>query len=258
MFFILNRFAPQSMYEKLCLQGHFVIPSANISSLPHPLATHPDLQIHILDEKTAVCAPECFSYYRAYLPKSIYLVKGESELTGTYPGDCAYNVARTGRVVFCNTKYTDPLILKFYRDRGVQIIHVNQGYTRCNICPVTNELILTEDEGIHNTIMGNKGSVTSILLPKGEVELTGYPYGFIGGSCGHDGKTIYWYGNPKCTSFYDEIYELLQKYRLNSISLGEGSLCDFGSIICFPSRHIIVKGSGKGEFIGNGDDLFKD
>ena len=234
MICILNRNAPASMYDKLSAAGHLAVPGTAVPALPASIRTHPDIQIHQLDTKLAICAPECFSHYRRLLPQSIRLVKRKTCLSGTYPGDCAYNVARTGNYLFCNTNCVDPLLLTYYQRQGKQVFHVNQGYTKCNLCVISDQLVLTEDIGIHNTIMGYEISVASVLLPVGAVALEGFPYGFIGGACGRASHTVYWFGDPASCGYYSRIRELLYSHGIQSIALDNGPLRDLGGIICFP------------------------
>ena len=208
------------------------IPSLVLKNLPKGIAGHPDLQIHPLDYKTVICAPECFKYYREQLPKRIDVIPGDTSLTGTYPGDCAYNAARVGDFIFCNTKCTDKKLLQWYNERNFKIIHVNQGYTKCNIFPVTDKILITEDVGIHNIITDNCLPIECYMFPNQGVFLNGFPYGFIGGSCGVYKNIVFWYGNPNSCKGYSKIKKIISGTQKIEVVLSEEKLCDLGGIIC--------------------------
>ena len=42
-----------------------IIKSYRLSTVSGSLATHTDIQIHYLNWDTAVCAPECYEYYKS-------------------------------------------------------------------------------------------------------------------------------------------------------------------------------------------------
>ncbi len=233
MILIYNPDLSDAMLHTLKNLGAWLIPSLRLPQLPKGISGHPDIQIHSIDDKTAICAPECYPYYRQHLPRDITLMKGNSPLFRTYPNDCAYNAARIGNFVFCNTACCDSRLLTEYQNRGYTIVHTKQGYTKCNLCVITDKFVFTEDEGIHKTIMGNKLPIESILLPKGEISLKGYPYGFIGGAAGHAGDSILWYGSPKSCSYALKIENILRRNQKKEIVLSKEKLCDLGGIICF-------------------------
>ncbi len=234
MIFIYNPDLSETMKQTLQRFSNVCIPSLRLPHLPDGIATHPDLQIHPIDAKTVLCAPECFPYYQKVIPEHITVLSGITPLSGTYPGDCAYNAAGVGDFLFCNTSGVDAKLLELHRRRGKKIIHVNQGYTKCNLCPITDHLVFTEDLGIHNTIIDNNIPIKSILLPKGEIPINGYPHGFLGGSCGKGENSIFWYGNLNSCSYAREIRDIMDKEQIIEVPLSTEPLYDLGGIICLP------------------------
>ncbi len=234
MILIYNPELTPAMKKTLESLGHLCIPSMPHPKLPPGIAAHPDMQICPIDETTLLCAPESLNYYSKLLPKSITVIPGETQLDGTYPRDSAYNAAEVGDFFFCNIKCIDKKLLRIKKETGKKIIHVNQGYTKCNIFPFSNRGLFTEDLGIHNTIMVNKLPLENILLPPGEIHLNNYSHGFIGGSCGRCEKIVFWYGNPDSCSYYKTIHHILQREEIKELSLSQENLSDFGGIICLP------------------------
>lgn len=232
MVFIVNKNMPEEMTAKLCGENDRLIKTQELSASNLPLSVHPDIQLHKISDTAAYCAPECYEYYRSKLPDYIELFCGESEIGVTYPGDCSYNISRLSKYVFANTKYADKKILNYYSTNGYNIIHVNQGYTACNSL-IIGSTLLTEDVGIHNTIMVNDLNIKCELLPYGEVELEKFPYGFIGGTAGSFGNMVYFCGEPSKCSYCNVIDKVLKAEGVKSIALSDGPLHDFGGIICF-------------------------
>ncbi len=201
-----------------------------IPYLYSPVSTHPDLQIHFVKKDTAYTSPALFDYYRAALPKYITLLKGESEVGGTYPGDAAYNIARIGKTVILNKKTADRKIAEYYEKSGYEIISVNQGYTKCNIA-VGKSSVLTEDAGIYKALEERK--VRVMKLDAGLAKLSGFPYGFIGGATVLFGDTLYFCGTIKNTEICDKIRDFFMKEGTKIDFLDKENLTDYGSTIFF-------------------------
>lgn len=204
--------------------------SFDMPMLYKPVNTHPDMQIHFVDGKTAVAAPASFEYYRSCLPKYIELLKGSADPGGTYPGDCAYNVVRMGKNIIGNLKYTDPVILNFYELRGYNFINVKQGYTKCSLCIVDENSAITEDEGLYKTL--NSAKIDVLKIERGGVRLDGFDYGFIGGASGLISENkLAFFGDISKHSDYESIKKFIKTKKVDIIQLSSTNLADYGSII---------------------------
>lgn len=202
------------------------INSFALSTLPPPLNTHPDIQIHFLSPKIAICAPECYEYYlRAFGKNKGKLLKGSSVPGGTYPSDTAYNIARVGRHVFCNTRFAESMIIDYYLKNGFDIHHINQGYAKCCMCIADDKTVITEDSGIYNTLV-KIPDINVLLIKPGNVTLSGYSHGFIGGASGLINSTIVFTGRLP-----EEVREFLKSRRIEFFEASDSGLIDFGSII---------------------------
>ncbi len=226
MNFIVDRSMPDGMINELLKLGG-VYKSAYIDLADKSVSSHPDLQIHFIDDEVAVCAPEVFEYYRNILPENISIKQGSSAIGRTYPFNCAYNIARVGEFVICNTKYADKYIMDYYNKNGFRIIHINQGYAKCNICPISENMILTEDAGIFKIIDSIK-ELNVFLIEKGKVRLDGFDYGFIGGASGQFEKKILF-----CGCIEEDIAQTLAEHNIEYIELSNDKLYDYGSILSF-------------------------
>ena len=201
-------------------------------NLPYPVSTHPDMQIHFIDNKTAVVAPEVYKYYGSILGNTIQIIKGDTFLSGTYPGDCAYNVTRLGKFIIGNLSYMDTKIKAIYREQGFEFIHINQGYSKCNLCVVDENSVITEDEGIYNILVSN--NINVLKINSGSVDLDGFPYGFIGGASGFiSPNTLAFCGKPSGEVYFNAMEEFINSKLVDIIYLSSTKLKDYGSILYF-------------------------
>lgn len=207
-----------------------IIFTDKINILNAPIDTHPDIQIHFVREDIAVCPPEVYGYYEERLPQGIELIKGQS-LGRTYSSHTAYNVARVGNYVICNIKFTDRKIIDFYKKAGYEIINVNQGYAKCNICVLNECAVITEDKGIAKVL--SEYDLDVLLIDAGGVRLEGFEYGFIGGASGKIGENIVFTGDIKLHPQFEDILKFFKKHGIIYLTAGNNSLCDYGSLLEF-------------------------
>lgn len=150
----------------------------------------------------------------------------EEDLSINYPNDVMLNAAIVGNNVFLNKKS----ICKDINFTDKNIINVKQGYTKCSICIINSNAIITDDKGIHSAATTNQ--MDSLLIEKGDIVLRGLNYGFIGGCCGLlDKSTLLFNGNLKTHRNYDRIIGFLKNYKVDAMSFGRYPLTDIGGIV---------------------------
>jgi len=227
---IVDRCAANEVFltlEKLNIRYY---KSQSLDFLYSPVNTHPDMQIHFISDNCAVTAPSVFEYYKSILPANISLIKGDADPQNTYPGDCAYNVAKLGNRIIGNLKYIDSKIKEIYDKMGYEFINVKQGYTKCNMCIVDNNSVITEDEGIFKTL--TRCGIDVLLLNTHSVKLNGFEYGFIGGASGFlKPGCLALFGDLKFHPEENQIKTFLKKNGVNITSLLSTNVTDFGSLI---------------------------
>ncbi len=202
-----------------------------ISVLPPSMQMHADLQLCHLGENVLLAAPEVYTYYKEKLsPFGFKVLCGETPIGSTYPGDSAYNIARVGNAAFHNPKFTDPVALSYFRENGISIIPVRQGYAKCALVPLDAHTIVTADDGIKKEAEKNGFSV--LHISPGGVLLPGFPYGFLGGAAGKVSQdTVYITGS---LSSHKDRKKILAFFAERSIKIQEGSIpnpVDIGSIV---------------------------
>ena len=79
--------------------------------------------------------------------KKIKLIEGKKEVGKKYPETVPYNAVGIGDTLIHNLKHTDPTILSLYENH----IHVNQGYTRCNLVALNGNSFITSMEDYKTT-----------------------------------------------------------------------------------------------------------
>lgn len=231
MNFITAKNIPEEITKKLSIMGN-IYKSTSIFADDTSVSFHPDIQIHFVEKDVAICPPNTFDYYKNILPTNINIICGTSRISSTYPSICAYNIARIGKYVICNTKYAEKTILDFYSKKEYKIIHTNQGYAKCNICPISENFLITEDKGILNSL-SNEDDIKVLLIEPGNVRLPGFKYGFIGGASGIIENKLLFCGTFPYVKDREKIVACLKEEGVELIELSDNPLCDYGSIIPF-------------------------
>ena len=229
---IIDKNSPANIIETLESLGAKCYFSTSVEKLYSPVNTHPDMQIHFVSDSVAVTAPCVFEYYKKTLPSHIKLIKGETDVAGTYPFDIAYNVASLGKRIIGNLSYTDAVLKNFYEDLKYEFLGVKQGYTKCNLCIVDENSAITEDNGLSKTLI-SKG-VDVLKIPAGEISLPGFSYGFIGGASGFIMPNVLGFcGNIETLSYSGSIKGFLKEKGIEFVSLSHDNFIDLGSIVYF-------------------------
>ena len=140
------------------------------------LAGHADLNV-FSGNGAIVVAKGLYSYIVKELTNIGVPVLPSGEQNSVYPKDAGLCVCRTGRYTIYNPKTSDP-VLEPYLDSDR--IFVNQGYTRCSVCVVSDEGIITADQAIASR--ASESGLDVLKITPGHIFLEGYDYGFIGGA----------------------------------------------------------------------------
>ena len=196
--------------------------------LPEPVNSHADLQILHLGNNDIFCQNEhlCIGEF-----KSKFNLKKIKESAGNrYPDDVKLNCAIIGKKIICNIRTISRDILEYAESNGLTVINVNQGYSRCSICVVNENAIITDDESIF-AAAGNFFDDT-LFISKGSIGLNGYGYGFIGGCSGKiDKNKIAFNGAIESHKDYKKILDFLSRNSIECIELNNKPLYDIGGIL---------------------------
>ncbi|MBQ8782892.1 MAG: hypothetical protein IJZ57_03885 [Clostridia bacterium] len=159
-----------------------------------------------------------------------YSLKTISEVKSPYPYDCRLNCVIMGDKLICNPKTASDEVLLIANELDIKIIPVNQGYTKCSICLLNDNALITDDESIYNACKTNQ--IASLLISKGSVKLNGFDYGFIGGCTGLiDKNKLLFNGDINYHNDCNMIIDFLNSYNIEAVIIDNEPLTDIGSII---------------------------
>lgn len=220
--------------------GIRLIKTKKTNGLYEAVSYHPDIVIHHLGGNEIVAAPNIDSQIIYKLEEEGFIINvGKKAVTGTYPGDVSYNVARFGNKAVCCIKHTDEVLLQKLLERGIEIINVNQGYAKCSICIVSKEAAITSDKGIYKELQRN--NIAVLLITPGNIRLFDMNYGFIGGASGSvSNSSICFFGDIGLHPNYNEIQMFLSKYNKSIVNLSKNLLKDLGTLIPLKEYSILT------------------
>lgn len=154
----------------------------------------------------------------------------EGEIGFSYPQDIAFNALCLGKYFIHNLEFTNPRLLKRAAEKGLETVHVNQGYTKCSVCAVDSNSVITSDPSIIS-VLKNLPDIDVLEIQGGHVALHGFEYGFIGGASGKIGNEIIFNGNLSLHPDFEKICDFIESKHLRVKYFTEYPLTDIGSII---------------------------
>lgn len=191
------------------------------------ISGHPDIFCCPVGDAIVVSPALPSKYTDIFTDNGINWEYGIKPNTFNYPESAIYNAVVTDNLLIHNLLITDPVIKKTSETR--KQIHVNQGYTRCNLLPLPGDIFITSDKGIFS-VLTHEGFEILYVNPHG-ILLEGFPNGFIGGVCGVKENNVFIAGNLLAYEEGQKIQNFLFLHSLTPVELYDGPLIDGGSII---------------------------
>lgn len=205
------------------------------SSIDVPISSHPDIHIFYCGNGDFITS----SFYHDTLNKEINKYTdeidceifnnkaGDGILRKGYPEDVLFNAVIVGNYLIANKETVSKDIQLKNKDKT--LIEVKQGYTKCSVCVVSENAIITDDPGIYQS---TKKFIDALLISRGDILLKGYNYGFFGGCCGKiSNDTLAFYGCVEKLTEYDAISAFCRNHGVHCYSLSNDTLSDYGSLI---------------------------
>ncbi|MEN8224051.1 MAG: DUF6873 family GME fold protein [Bacteroidota bacterium] len=191
------------------------------------ISGHPDIFFHQA-AKQVIVAPNLPETYKQQLKEAgIDFVSGEQDVGDKYPASCAYNAVSTKSFLIHNFRNTDAIITSTLED--ADLIHVDQGYTRCNLLALDDDHFISSDAGIGRVL--ERFEKECLYVSPEAIQLDGFKHGFFGGCCGVFNKKVFILGSLKHHPDGNRIKEYLEAKECNIIELFDGPLFDGGSIL---------------------------
>ncbi|MDD6187260.1 MAG: hypothetical protein PUB11_04305 [Oscillospiraceae bacterium] len=208
--------------DKLYEYGFDIIPVIKSDRVSAPISAHADVLYNkVFDNEIMLSACQ-----KANLPQIIesgYKCTVYDKLLPGYKTECGLNFVINNEVVLKNPKTAADI------DAGdKKVITVKQGYTRCSVLEITDNVYITDDEGIYSKLTENL--LNCLLVKKGIVQLDGYDYGFIGGATINmkNGKILFC-GDIENTEEKYNIEKFLFEYSKEAVFIKGKTLTDIGS-----------------------------
>lgn len=215
--------------EYLKNKGYDLIEIGKTGAVYDAVDSHSDIYLCRLGDGLII-APEQLSLIGEELQhRQVKFTVGTSRLGFRYPENVKYNAVQLGNHLIHNTKHTDRTILDKADELGLRLLHVNQGYTKCNLVPVGENEAITSDEGLAAAM--NRHGIEVLLISTGHVALPGFPYGFLGGASGRIGDEILFNGNLSAHPEFEKIEEFIRGKDLKPVWFENYPLEDIGSVI---------------------------
>lgn len=186
------------------------------------LAGHADLMAaHLGGDKIAALEPYC-DYFNNMAVQPI-----DPPETSEYPHDCKLNFCIVGDRIIFDHKAADADVIA---NISAKKIICRQGYTKCSVCVVDDESIITADAKIAEK--ASSAGMNVLIVKNGLAELTGFGEGFIGGATFKISKTMLAF-----TGIIDDVDErrrienFLDSRGVQPVYLTNMKLFDIGSAI---------------------------
>ena len=196
------------------------------------ISGHPDIFMCCGDEGLVVAPGLSIEIREALANTSIRLFEGRQNPGRKYPETALYNAVVTSEFIIHNLKITDPSLFEAFPNR--KHLHVNQGYTRCNLISLNKDTFITSDRGIEKVLL-TEGKEVLHVDPK-PVRLRGHKYGFFPGCCGVLNDELLISGSLSFHPDKELTEEFLHKSGFQIRELYQGELTDVGGIFCFPNK----------------------
>lgn len=195
--------------------------------LPREVSRHSDMLLCHTGGKYIFCEPRLNT---DILTREGFIVTSSEELGENYPLDVKLNTAVTEDYFICNKKSIDKALFDFFIASGKKPIFTNQGYTKCSVCFVTENAVITEDTSIYEALKDTSFDV--LLISKGDIYLSDKHCGFFGGSTGKLNKnTLAVTGELKYHRDRDKILRFCEKHEVEIKELISGRITDIGGIL---------------------------
>lgn len=227
--------------EKYARKLEVALDSQHIESILLPdnpdldprLSGHADLSVlHEGDEKLFLAPYLKGSAFADLLQaRGALLQFPEARQSRDYPDDAQLNVCILGKHVICNPKTAAAGIVDYLTNgSNKRCVPVRQGYSRCAVCVVDSDSIITADRGISAAAEANGLHV--LLIRPGYIRLDGYPYGFIGGaSCKLASNKLAFTGILDAHPDREAILGFLSERGIEPVCLTREPAFDIGSAI---------------------------
>ena len=161
------------------------------------------------------------------LINNIELIQTAPPIRPEYPYDAGLNICIAGDKLIYNPKSADPKIIS--RLNGTKLC-CRQGYTKCSVCVVDENSIITADNKI--AAIASAAGMNVLRISETITALDGFEHGFIGGASFKINRNeMAFTGIINDTAERLRIERFLNERGIHAVYLTEESIFDIGSAI---------------------------
>lgn len=226
MLIIVDQKIPQQAKNELKKLGK-VIELSTKGITYEAISGHPDIFFSKLDNQLVLAPNLPQKYIKLLDDNEVNYLVGEEAVGEKYPTSSKYNVVCNEHYLIHNFRNTDSIITRYAED--LDLIHVDQGYTRCNLLSIGNGSYISSDKGISKVL--NRYKLECFTVDPSNIKLAGFKHGFFGGCCGLKEDKLYVLGSLNHLNDADKLRSYLKSKSIEVVELYEGPLFDGGSIL---------------------------
>ena len=226
--------------RRLFQEGFEPIVFPKYSRLPKPMENHIDMLLFRLCDRVISFGDYCdvasyaFTDLCERLPQGTKMLFVDEVPGSEYPYDAILNMLQIGKRLYAKSDTASKSILELAQNLGLDIRHTKQGYPACTVLKLNGEAVITADRGLAKLLKEDGIRVT--LIEDGGINLSPYPYGFIGGSAGVFERRVYFNGEIDLHPSAKEIREAIEREGMEIVCLSKDKLRDIGGILLMESR----------------------
>ena len=210
--------------------GIKIITTKKSLKLDNEIAFHTDTQFIYCGKNTAVISPNQALLIEQMKELGCRVEVAENEPFSPYPHDISLNFTIINDTAIGKFDSADKKLLDFIELNNLKCINTKQGYSKCSICVVNENAIITEDNGITKLLKNSQIDVLNIK--PNFITLSDNHYGFLGGASGKLSKdVIFFNGNLEEHPSCKDIRKFLNFHNVKPIYDQSYKLTDIGSII---------------------------
>ena len=229
----VSELIPPECERALMLRGFRVVTLPPAGRMSEAVDAHADMLIARLGSDYVTTADYCeragcsiSEIYDAVHPRFHFT---SDEHGREYPRDVILNCLVMGDRVFARLASLSPYLKELAKERGYELVDVNQGYPACTVLKLSDGAAITADDGMAR-VLGEHG-IRVYRIANGGIALPPHEYGFIGGAAGVWDGVVYFLGDISCHPSYTAILEALKSEGMSHVSLSREIPVDLGGIL---------------------------
>jgi len=237
LFAIVDGRIPKGCEDGLLELGFKLIKLRADERLGEAVASHTDMLLFRLGN-TLVGSKRYFDRHSDTLKEitdalpHFNLILSDEEILAKYPYDARFNALIVKEMLFAKCDTVSKAILKIAEREGMKTVNVKQGYPACTVLALPCGRAITSDSGMARAL--EKNGIDTLLIEESEkIKLPPYKNGFIGGTAGILGNTVYFIGNLLAHPSGEKIRDTLARAGYEALSLdpSSDSLFDLGGLM---------------------------